>query len=420
MGILLSIIRFFTPSWLDNSINRGNERERQREKLRQRIKSLERERSRLHRIERIKDKEERGDKFSHSDTDSESDSSYHSLHSMDSKHSGNSGRSRRRRDKDSIPDSRRERRRDDRNRSKIKSRIFEDSRLNRSENMSRSERHPDKFDGIKIDLKDWLIHFQACADYNGWTYEDMGLNIAMALKGNAQQILGDLPYELRQNYDAIKDALQRRFDPKERKTWRKNELRSRKKGRNETIEEYGFAISRLTASAYPEMRREDRESVALEQFVDGLPSLNLKRHVHHNHPETIFQAIALASEFESFDSRYERRRPEDNEFQREVRNVRNTNKGVEEQTVKVKKDENKDKEEIFTKLLEAVTVLTKELIENKQTSEKRQEPRNQGQERRCFICGDPSHLAPVCPDKRRSDRMQDNRTPLNRQGPRRS
>ena len=234
MGILLSIIRFFTPSWLDKGIYRGDDRERLREKLRQRIKDLERERSRLNRLERIRDNEDRKEESSHSDTETESDSSFHSFVSKESRRSG---KSRNRRDKESLPDSRRERKKD---RNRTKSRIFEDSRLNRSENMSRSEKHPDKFDGLKGDLKDWLIHFQACANYNCWTYEEMGLNMAIALKGNAQQVLGDLPYELRENYEAIKDALQRRFDPKERKTWRRNELRSRKKGRNETVAEYGF------------------------------------------------------------------------------------------------------------------------------------------------------------------------------------
>ena len=73
MGILLSIIRFFTPSWLDKGLYRGDDRERLREKLRQRIKDLERERSRLNRLERIRDNEDRKEESSHSDTETEYD-----------------------------------------------------------------------------------------------------------------------------------------------------------------------------------------------------------------------------------------------------------------------------------------------------------------------------------------------------------
>ena len=418
MGILLSILRFFTPSWLDRSIYHGNERERLREKLRQRIKRLERERARQSRVERITDNEERGEELPRSDTDSESDSSLHSFASTDSRRSRHTGRSHKRRDKDSEPESRRERRKDDRRRSRTKSRIFEDSRLNRSENMSRSEKHPDKFDGMKGDLKDWLIHFRACASYNCWSYEEMGLNIAIALKGNAQQVLGDLPYELRENFDAIKDALERRFDPKERKTWRRNELRSRRKGRNETMAEYGFAVSRLTASAYPNLRTEDRETIALEYFIDGLPTMNLKRHVQFNHPETVSQAIAFAIEFESFDDRYANRRPENLELETEMRNVNST---IIEKAEDTYKDDMAELIETNKIILEAITALTEKLKMDKLDRQSEIRPEFRNSERRdiaCFICGDPSHLAPACPEKRRSDmNMRDNRLPLNRSGP---
>ena len=41
----------------------------------------------------------------------------------------------------------------------------------------------------------------------------------------------------------------------------------------------------------------------IDQFVSGLPSKDLRRHVHH--PSSIHEAIALASEFESFEERFD-------------------------------------------------------------------------------------------------------------------
>ena len=49
----------------------------------------------------------------------------------------------------------------------------------------------------------------------------------------------------------------------------------------------------------------------IDQFVSGLPSKDLRRHVHH--PSSIHEAIALASEFESFEERFDGRKSENTE-----------------------------------------------------------------------------------------------------------
>ena len=43
----------------------------------------------------------------------------------------------------------------------------------------------------------------------------------------------------------------------------------------------------------------------IDQFVTGLPSKDLRRHVQFHHPSSIHEAIALASEFESFEERFD-------------------------------------------------------------------------------------------------------------------
>ena len=56
----------------------------------------------------------------------------------------------------------------------------------------RKERVPDVFTGTKGSLKDWLRHFETCARWNGWDYAERGVNLAMSLRGHAQQVLGEL------------------------------------------------------------------------------------------------------------------------------------------------------------------------------------------------------------------------------------
>ena len=61
------------------------------------------------------------------------------------------------------------------------------------------------------------------------------------------------------------------------------------------------------------MPPEARETIVIDQFVSGLPSKDLRRHVQFHHPSSIHEAIALASEFESFEETFNWRKPENTE-----------------------------------------------------------------------------------------------------------
>ena len=173
----------------------------------------------------------------------------------------------------------------------------------------RKERLPDTFAGVKTELQDYLCHFDTVSRSNGWDDRDKGTNLAISLRGSAQQVLRDLPLEEREDYDAIVTALKRRFDPDERETQRRSELRHRQRHRNESAVEFGFALLRLVNSAYPNMPLEARETLTIEHFMAGLTNRECRKHVSFNHPTSIHQAISLATEFESFDT--PGRKPED-------------------------------------------------------------------------------------------------------------
>ena len=47
----------------------------------------------------------------------------------------------------------------------------------------------------------------------------------------------------------------------------------------------------------------------IDQFVSGFPPKDLRRHVQFHHSSSIHGAIVLASEFESFEERFDDRKP---------------------------------------------------------------------------------------------------------------
>ena len=174
----------------------------------------------------------------------------------------------------------------------------------------RKERVPESFNGAKVELKDWLFTFDVLARLNGWTEEEKGSQLTSLLRGNALQVLEDLPVEDREDYETVVESLKRRFDPEEKKGLKKMEFKNRTKRRNESVTEYGYALSKMTKGAYPKLDYIDREELAIDQFVDGLPNLEIQKHVQFGRPTSLNQAIALATEFETFESRKEGRKPE--------------------------------------------------------------------------------------------------------------
>ena len=77
--------------------------------------------------------------------------------------------------------------------------------------------------------------------------------------------------------------------------------------------DHGLAPNRIASDAYPRMPPEARETIVIDQFVSGLPSKDLRRHVQFHHPSFFHEAMALASEFESFEESFDGREPENPE-----------------------------------------------------------------------------------------------------------
>ena len=127
----------------------------------------------------------------------------------------------------------------------------------------------------------------------------------MCLRGQAQHILSDLTLGQMNKYSEVRAAVERRFDPPGRETAYKRELRDKRLQQSESISQYGYWTRRLVTLAYPEMPRDARDVFAIDHFIHGLSSYDMKKHVHFNHPKTLDEAITLAVEYEAFESSIE-------------------------------------------------------------------------------------------------------------------
>ena len=160
---------------------------------------------------------------------------------------------------------------------------------------------PETFDGSVsgVDIVEYLIHFEQIADWNKWNNDQKAKMLVIKLRGEAQKLLTTLSYLQVMDYSALKQSLIQRFNPKEREITYRCEFRTRIRKGNEQCSDYGYALRRLAQRAYPNLPYNALEVIVIDQFIMGLGSLELQKHVQFKHPDTLNEAISMAMEYTS-------------------------------------------------------------------------------------------------------------------------
>lgn len=138
--------------------------------------------------------------------------------------------------------------------------------------------------------------------------------LSMCLRGNAQKVLADLTLNQINNYSEIRSALMQRFNPPGREVAYRCDFRHRRRQKSETVAQYGYSLRRLATMAFPDISRDAREMYTIDQFINGLSSHEIKKHVQFAHPKSLDEAITLAIEFEAFDGPADSIKKPDDQF----------------------------------------------------------------------------------------------------------
>ena len=132
---------------------------------------------------------------------------------------------------------------------------------------------PDRFGG-KQPWVDYKVHFESCRIANKWDDEEAAVFLAASLQGPALKVLlhhGDGDRKRHQYKDLLK-LLDGRFGSGQRAENFLMELRSRRQGPKETIQELGQAVRELAAFSYPEFTDTARDRLARGHFSDAISS----------------------------------------------------------------------------------------------------------------------------------------------------
>ena len=128
----------------------------------------------------------------------------------------------------------------------------------------------------------------------------------MALRGQPQGILVDLPIDKQQDYKSLVNALEQRVVPPNQTELYRVQLTERRQKPAESLPELSQAIRRLINLAYPTARENVRDTLAKQHFIEALADSEMRIRIKQSRPQNVNDAIRLAVELETF-NRAERR-----------------------------------------------------------------------------------------------------------------
>ena len=170
------------------------------------------------------------------------------------------------------------------------------------QNTIRKEIQPDNFDGGgKIEWSDYVVHFKQCAAWNQWSDSQKAQMLSIHLPGEAQKLLSSLTIAQLTDYSKLKSILSDRYDPEEKEVTYRCQFRHYRREKGVSVSDYGYNLNKLAQKAYPNLMLTQLEVHVIDQFINGLGHHELQRHVQFRHPNTLHEAIGLATEYEALE-----------------------------------------------------------------------------------------------------------------------
>ena len=159
---------------------------------------------------------------------------------------------------------------------------------------------PETFQGTES-WEDWIEHFERVAAVNEWTSNASKLKwLKVRLTGKAAAALKRFPEATRNDYAALKEALQKRFEPASKKELYMAEFQIRLKRKDEDWASFGDSLRFLAEKSYPDLTSEAQEVLALNHYLTQLENPQVNFSVRHKQPTSIDQAVQYTLEVESY------------------------------------------------------------------------------------------------------------------------
>ena len=158
---------------------------------------------------------------------------------------------------------------------------------------------PEMYDG-KTSWLDYKSHFESCAIVNGWTELEKCDFLKTRLSGVARRTLKKVEERKGLTYGQLLKALDDRFEPKDREDLYLSQLRAKKKGSTEKLQDLGDTIRRLCELAYPTYDHDALERAGKHHFLEAITDEQLRHDISLSGAKTLSKTVQVALEREAF------------------------------------------------------------------------------------------------------------------------
>ena len=149
------------------------------------------------------------------------------------------------------------------------------------------------------DFEDYLAQFNITTEINGWNYKEKSLYLTNSLTGNARSLLSELTEEQRKDYDTLVQKLTVRYGLQHMAEVYQAQLKSKVKGKTESIVELAQSIRKLSRQGYPNASLEMIEVLTLDHFIDFLVDTNISLLICEVWPKSLSEAETMAARLEA-------------------------------------------------------------------------------------------------------------------------
>ncbi|UYV84436.1 K02A2.6-like [Cordylochernes scorpioides] len=164
---------------------------------------------------------------------------------------------------------------------------------------------PPTFDG-QSSFGNYMRQFEAVSLNNRWGEAERAINLIVALRGPALDLLQTIPEQDQQSYVSLVSALELRFGDQHSRHVFQSQLKLRRQKMGESLQEFEADLKRLCLMAYPSASIDFIDQWVAQTFIEGIRNVEVQKTFRltsfNTSREALIRALEIDAAFKISDS----------------------------------------------------------------------------------------------------------------------
>ncbi|UYV71663.1 K02A2.6-like, partial [Cordylochernes scorpioides] len=164
---------------------------------------------------------------------------------------------------------------------------------------------PPTFDG-QSSFGNYMRQFEAVSLNNGWGEAERAIDLIVALRGPALDLLQTIPEQDQRSYVSLTSALELRFGDQHSRHVFQSQLKLRRQKMGESLQEFEADLKRLCLMAYPSAPIDFIDQWVAQTFIEGIRNVEVQKTLRltsfNTSREALIRALEIDAAFKISDS----------------------------------------------------------------------------------------------------------------------